>query len=261
MYSMAEPIIYNGVDFNTVQGLTILGYDTFRPAANELNTYDIVLSDKAVATSRNEHRKKINIRMNIARSGRELLEESLDDLNGIVKQLNKTLDVPLRNDRYIYRNTSYSNMSISNVQGGYAEIEVELETTDPFSYAKGLTTALASTTYTTVPRSLVVNFDGNTKQLPIITLFLDSVGSTTSERYIKITNQYSGEYIQISRVYSSDETLVIDAYNQQVTVDGTLVDYTGRLFEASVTDLAFTAEDNFISRVVDAKVEYYKRYS
>lgn len=260
MYKIEEPIYYDGNDLNDVAGLLITGYSTYNPPANNLNNFSVALADKSVSVTRNEQSRRITINGIIRTSDRVNLEQSLDTLNQYIKKLNKTLDVPLRGSRYTFRETSYQNMIVRDVAGGMAEISIELLAADPYSYATELSTALSTTNITSVPQSLLVNFEGNTEQLPIITINNFTLEPETSNKEIVITNPVTSESITLSRVFTDAEVIVLNFDTRQVTVDGEIVDYSGIFFGVDPSVTALLLDDNFTSRDFDIKIEYYKRY-
>lgn len=261
MYSLNEPILYDSLDLNDIEGVQVTGYDTFRPPTNDLKFFDVVLADRGVAVTRNEHNRRINVRLIIARKGRELFEDTLDTLNRRIKKINKTLEVPLRNSRYEFRNVTYENMTISEVKGGFAEVDITFVASDPYSHALTLSTALVSTNLTSTPQTLLASFEGNCKQLAITTITITGVEPETTEKQITLTNQTTSESITIERTYTDGEILIINHDTKSVTVDGETVDYSGNFFEIDPDEDSLTYSDNFTTRDVDLKIEYYKRYS
>ena len=260
MYKIEEPIYYDNKDLNDVAGLLITGYSTYTPPINNLNSFDVALDSKSVSVTRNEQSRKITIEGIIRTSDRIDLENSLDTLNRYIKKLNKILNVPLRGSRYEFRNTTYQNMVIRDVAGGMAKISVEFLAADPFSYATELSTALSTTNITSVPQSLVVNFEGNTEQLPIITINSFTLEPETSSKQITITNPVTTESITVNRVFTDAEVVIFNFDTREVTVDDVVVDYSGIFFGVDPDVTALTITDNFTSRDFDIKIEYYKRY-
>ena len=260
MYKISEPIIFDTIDLNTVPGIIITGYSTYNPPSNNLSIAAIALDNRSMTVSRNEQAKKIIISGLIIRTDRIFLETSLDTLNGIIKKINKLLNVPLRNSRYEFRNVSYSNMVIEDVKGGMAKFSIEFICSDPYSYDTLLTTALPSTNITGIPQSLLVNFTGNTEQVPIITINAFVLEPETTEKSITITNPVTNESVSINRVFTDGEVIIFNCDTRKITVNGIDVDYSGILFEVNPTVTALTINDTFTTRNFNIKIEYYKRF-
>lgn len=260
MYNITEPVYVDAKDLNDINGLLITSYSTYTPPANNLYVLSVPLYDRSVAVSRNEQSKKINIKGIIRTNDRTQLEDSLDTLNRYVKKLNVLLNVPLRNDRYEYRNTSYSNMVISNVKGGMAEIDIEFICTDPHSYATTLSIAKGTTNLTASNQSLTVDFSGNTGQAPIITINSLAVEPETTDKSFTITNPTTSESVTVNRTYTDGEEIVFNFDTRQVTVDGIVVDYSGILFAVDPDVEALHITDSFTTRSYNIKIEYYKRF-
>lgn len=258
MGTFTSPIYFGGIDINSITGWITTGTDTFRYPSRQVNTFNLAQSDNSVTTSAYFAGRKINIRGMIRVSGRENLDDSISELRRILEPINQTLQLSVSGNERKFNDVTVSNVSISDVGGGMAKIEIELTASDPFNYALTTTQALNVSNLTTTPMGYSVTFGGTTSQLPIITCTIDSItaGTVAGMTFSDGTNS-----ISIDRTWAALDILVVDCQNQTVQVNGDDVNFTGNFleFNQGITYLSYS--DEFTARQVDINVIYTKRYS
>ena len=260
MITMTAPIYFGGVDLNSVSGWLTTGTDTFRYPSRKVNNFNISQSNNSVTTSAFFEGRSVNIRGIIRVSGRELLDDSVSELRRILEPSNQVLQMPISGNQRKFNDVTVSNVVISDVNGGMARIDIEFKTSDPFNYALSTTESLNVSNLTTTPKQYQIAFDGTTKQLPIIMCTFDSLTGTTVSA-VTLTNMADSSSISISRVWSASDILIVDSQTQTVTVNGTVVDFTGNFlsFYKGLNYIQYS--DGLTARQVDINVTYTKRYS
>lgn len=259
MESIYDPISFGGVNLKTVEGLTVTGSSTYRFASRKLQNYGIAYQNRSTTTSAFKSGKTINISCVIARSSRSGFDNSLDQLAYLTDPKNQTLLIPVRGSYYEYHEVTLSNMAVSNVKGGYGEIDLEFIAADPHSYDTITTEVLNMLNVTSGDKSYPVYFEGTANQQPVFTLTLDSVVGGTGGS-ITISNPTTGQSITIQRVWSASDVLVIDCESHSVTVNDDEVDSTGMFPEWGKGDGFINYTDTFTERQVDINGIYTKRY-
>lgn len=256
--TITDPIYFGGVNLNSINGWLTTGTDTFRYPTRKVNTFNLTQSDSSVTTSAFFTGRNINIRGIIRVYGRENLDDSLGELRRILEPINQVLQLSVSGNSRKFYNVTTSNISISDVSGGMALIEIEFITSDPFNYALTTTQALNISNLTTTPIDYSLTFDGTTTQLPIITCTIDTITAST---VTGMTFSNSTQSITIDRTWTALDILVIDCQAQTVTVNDTVVNFTGNFLEFSKGINYLRYSDEFTARQVDINVIYTKRYS
>ncbi len=255
---MSDPVYFNGTSLQSITGLRITGTDTFRNPTRDLQNLSIASSDFTATTSGFFTEHKINVRTVIARSGRELLDESIGELKRILYPINKTLQLPIAGEQRKYLNVSVANIGFSDVAGGYAAVDIEFVTSDPCSYSLTSSEILNVVNLTSGDKSYPIIFSGTAKQKPIITYTVDSFTPSTSVA-VTFSNPTDGTSIEVSRTWTTNDVLVIDNLAMTVKVNGTAVDFTGNFLEWDNGNGFINYADDFTTRQVDINVTNTKR--
>lgn len=257
---MSKPTAsFNGYDLaSTVTGLIIVNTNPYRMPNRDLTIGKIANTDKSVTSAVFFKDKKINIGAVISRDTRELLEASLDQLNLVLQDREKALVFSYGSATRKWTAT-LSNISLSNVAGGYAELDIEFQCSDPMGFD------VNSTNLFSVSRSGASSTDtftvGGTAQWqqPIITLTLTSV-TDGSSKIVTIGNSNTGQAISITRTWASGDVLVIDSQAKTVKVNGAEVAFTGAIPEWNPGAGSIDYSDTFTARIMSLSGIYYKRY-
>lgn len=258
---MTDPIYFGGVNLLTVSGLTIAGYDPFRYPERRVTTNSVSTFDLSVTSSANFSGRPVNVRGIIARTSRELLDESIHELNRILKPIKQDLKMPIRGQQMLLKSVTVQNIAYKDVVGGYIQVDIEFFADDPVIYALTETAVLAVSNLTSGIKSYPITFEGSDNQWPRITFTLDSFTGTLN-RAITFENPATETSITIERSWTAGEIVVINCEpgNQYVTVNGSAVDFSGN-FPYWATGAGFlNYTDNFTARQVDISLHYTKRY-
>lgn len=134
---------------------------------------------------------------------------------------------------------------------------------DPFGRNVSSTNLINAAVVTTTGGSNAMTPGGTApQQLPVFTLTLNSFTTSATSNTITITNPATGQAISITRTWTAADVIVLDLFNQTVTVNGTAVDYQGPLTNMSWKPGAGTVSlsDDFSARNITLTVDNVNRY-
>jgi len=256
---LTDSILFDGVNLLSVAGWRTTGTDTYRYPKRDVKVLNLASSNDTATTSAFYAGRSINVRGVIARSSRELLDASITELKRILEKYNKTLELPISGERRQFYKTTVTNIMITDVGGGFAKIDIELATTEPFNYEITSTTLLNVANLTSGNKSYPVTVDGSADQAPLITYTVDSF-TTGTNRTVTFNNPITGLSLSIERTWTAAEVMIIDCKNKTITINGVAIDATGN-FPVWAKGAGFINYiDNFTARQVDILVTYIKRY-
>lgn len=257
---MSKPTAsFNGSDFaSSVPGLRILSTDPYRFPNKDLDISQLANADKSVTVAAFFKDKKINVRIEIGRDTRELLDDSIDTLNGILREREAALVLSVGSSTRQWTAT-FANMSFSDVQGGHAVIELEFQASDPLGSDVN-TTQLFSTALTGATSATNFIVGGTAKwQRPVITITISALTGGTA-KLVSVGNAATGQQVNITRTWTAGDILIIDSKLKKVTVNGTEVAFTGAIPEWAPGSGTMDYSDNLTTRTRTMVGVYYKRY-
>jgi len=257
---MTRPTVsFNGKDFATyVTGLIVIGRDPYRAANRVVNNSPLAGSNKSVTTSAWFTGNKMNIKVEIGRNTRELLDDSIDQLRALLHPREAALVTNYGSSSRQWTAT-YSNYSVSEVEGGHATIEIEFICSDPYGYAVTPTTLFSSTrTGSSSTDNFIVGGSAEF-QVPVITIVFNAVTGGTLKDVV-VGNPNTGQQVTITNTFATADVLVIDSRNKIITLNGDEILGVGALpqWEAGPGSLDYS--DTLTTRNYTISAEYYKRY-
>lgn len=254
-----DPIYFGGVDLNSISGWRTTDTDTYRYPKRDTTEFPIAYSNQQAITSAFYTERMLSISGVITSTGREALDDSISELRRILEPINQTLQLPVSGNQRIFNEVTVTNITISDVKGGYAAIDIELATTDPFNYSLTSVELLNIINLTSGNKSYPVTLEGRGDQAPIFTLTLDTVTNGTNKT-ITISNPATGKSISIEGVWAANDVLIINCKTKTVTVNAVDVDFDGS-FPVWAKGLGtINYSDDFTQRQIDINVVYTKRY-
>lgn len=257
-YLVSPPtVIFNGTDLNAVDGLLVEERQVSNIGDKATKIYKLASTSKSVLTASEYATKLIIARVAIARSSRELLDQSIDTLYGYLQGVEKSLDIVVSGQTRRFTAT-VTRITTKNVSGGFARIDIEFTCSDPFGYELTETTLL-DTTITSSSSTTNITVGGSGDATPIITVDVTAVTGGTNKSII-IRNGETGVGITVKRNWTAGDTLTINGINKEVRVNGVLFAATGKTphFEPGLR--VFSHSDDFTTRTLDITATYYKRY-
>jgi len=252
-------VSYNGIDLNTVEGLTVLARDSYKPANRNVGSYGISRGNKNKVITAFYESKQITIKVGIAQKTRDLLEQSLDKLNAILQGYEEDLIIRQsgKDRKYI---ATLTKTNISEDGGSYVNMDLIFELSDIFGYDTYTTTLLNVSNWTGGSKTTEIIVDGSSvTQLPYISIVYSSVVGGTAKT-VRISNEATGQTLILTRDWVTGDVLLVDTLNRIITVNGTTIAYTGSYPEFSVGTGYVTVSDDFTSRTYTMKMTYIKRY-
>lgn len=261
MTDVSHDAFFDDYQFTLVPGLRILGLDPYKPPKRKLFIADIIQSNRSKVSSGFFNEKLINIRIDISRASRNLLQGSIDTLMSNIQGVEKSLIVP-QNFAFRRYTATYEDIVITNDGGSYIEATLVFRCSDRFGYDTAKTLLLNNTTITNNFRiiTLTTNIDGSARyQAPVITITVNSVtnGGTPT---ITVGNANNGQVLTVSRTWAAGDLLIIDAANRTVQVNGIDVAYTGALPTWLKGGAVLSYSDGLTARNLTLKVDYFRRW-
>lgn len=252
-------VTYNGIDLNTIPGLTVLARDSYKPAERTIGSYGISRGNKNKIITAYYDKKRITVKIGITQPTRDLLEQSLDQLNAILQGYEKDLIIRQAGNDRKYTAT-LAQTGVSNDGGSYIEMDLVFETSDHFGYDTYTTTLLNVANWTGGSKTSEIAVGGSgVTQLPYISIVYSSVVGGTAKT-LRISNEATGQTLIMTRDWATGDVLLVDTQNRTITVNGTTISYTGSYPEFSVGVGYVTVSDDFTSRTYTMKMTYTKRY-
>lgn len=253
-----QQVKYNGYDLDLIDYFTITGVTSYAPPNRNVNPNKLAEADKSVITSDYYSHKIIEVKGYIHAPSKASLELVMDTLNGKLDYREQDLVIPQSGTFREYTATM-QNIAVSEQGGGFAEVLIVFMCSDPFGYETTYTTALTVSNQTTNNTSKVVTIDGNTDQLPIITITFDSLTGGSGADF-SIENGTRGETITFTRDWVALDVLTINCETGVASVGGSVVDFVGRLPILSKGSNTLIFDDTLTARQIDISITYRKRY-
>lgn len=253
---MAEVVTFNGTSLTTVSGLEVIATDPHRPAPRTLNMDELAQTDKSSVSNAFYYNRKIHVMCTINRTTKANLQSSLRDLEAILQAVEATLNFSIAGVSTDFTATK-SNLSVSNMSGGFCEVDIEFICSNPTGYANSSTTlynyaALVGSAY-----QFAVKWSGNVKQQPVITITINSLLGGTSKT-ITVGNATTLEAVSVQRTWTASDILIVNCKTKTITINGTEVDYTGKIPEFEGSQKISYADD-ISHRNIAVNIVYQQR--
>lgn len=237
----------DGFDPNLIDGFEI---DQIRPdelPARSINAVRLALADGQKFLGANSIDKKIYVKAHFYAGTRVAYEIARDTLLGVFDPDSViSMEFEQSGEMRRYYGT-YENVVFDYKDNGTCIVTITYKATDPFGYTVASSTFFQQNNVTD-EITATIESRGNVYGLPKITATINSIDSDELERTMNITvSQGARSYnIQITRVWSYNDSLTIDSAKQRVYVNGVRVEYTGRFpqlyktntFRFNITDAA-----------------------
>lgn len=259
MGQVTYPVTIDGVDLNTISGLTVLSTNPYVYPKRTLGTNLLARSNSSKITTGFYTDRQITVSVQISQPTRPMLESSIDALAGLIQGLEKELILgqggTLR--KYI---VTYSDSIVGLSGGSYIQLSLVFMCSDRYGYSLQYEKLLDATARSLYNYTDTFTLNGSaTTQTPVITAFISALtGATTNT--VTIKNVVTNQGISVSRAWTAGDRLIIDTYNKTVTVNGSAVDYTGGFPEFALGVGYLNYQDNFKTRTLALAAYYYRRY-
>lgn len=253
-------VSFNGTELTSIAGLTILSTDPYKMPKRDVNLSNISRSSKSVVNSGFYDEKEIVVRVGIARSSRESLEQTLDQMFHVLQPTDKVLIVKQGVGQRKYF-ASFADADVRVDGGAYQELELIFVCTDRYGYDLEPATldTIGTTTSSTTNGDITTTGSAEWQQ-PVFTFTWTSItGGTGAD--VTVGNSGIGQSITINRDWDTDDVLEVDSYNKTVKVNGIEVDYSGVIPEFKTGDGNWYYTDTFTTRTFTGTVTCTSRYA
>ena len=140
------------------------------------------------------------------------------------------------------------NVSIAEIKGGFAPFDIKFVCDDPYGYATALST-ITMAGFSANNTTASITAGGSANALPYLNFTITTLtGGTAGE--VSLVNVESGRQISVVRNWVNGDNLIVDNYNQTVTVNGTAVDKFGQFLEFTPTIQTLKWTDTLTTRDV-----------
>lgn len=252
-------VTFDNRAFTSVEGVSVLKITPYLPAMRNINISAIARSNSAKVSSAFYTKKAILVRVGISRSTRRLAESALDNLMAIIQGQEKWLVVP-QSIGYRKFLSTYSNYDVRVDGGAYIELDLNFECSEMFGYDNTPTTLLTLSGDTSAISSSSITLDGSAPwQIPKYTVTYSAISGGTG-KVVTVGNGSTGQQVSIARDWLTGDVLIIDAYENTVTVNGIEVDFTGAIPTWEKGAGQITYQDNFTTRTYSSVLTYHKRW-
>ncbi len=256
---MLVNILFNSVDLTGLTNTYFNRIDHHARPKRNIAAAKIARYDGNQLIHQEYAEKEIVVEGYIAAADRATYETNRDTLLLDLQAQEATLRISQAGANRDYTATA-ADIIFSETDGGLGFFSIKFLCNYPFGQDASATTDLnaSSNTAATVSPTFTA-IGGSYKAQPTITVEVSAV-TGGSAKYIKLTNPTTGQYIQITRTWSANDTLVVNVAARTVTVEGVAVDYTGVFPDFDTTDTTLQYDDDFTTRTVAITMTHKKRY-
>lgn len=185
------------------------------------------------------------------------MDALIDTFNGYFVGKDKNLDIGHNGGTRRYICTPET--PIIDRPGGlnWSTFTLTFDCTNPFGRDTSTTSLLSATSRTSSLYQDNITVGGNApSQYPLITITYSSVtgGSGAS---VLVGNNGTGQQLTITRDWVTNDVLVIDVLARLITVNGSVVDFSGGFPEFAKGSQYLGYSDTFTARTFDIDVTYY----
>ena len=200
---------FNSVSLGSIDGLTVLKTDPYKPSKRTVSNQLLARSDKSTITAGFYTERTLVVRVAISRSTRDLVEQSFDSLMSILQGFEKELVLRQAGAARKYICT-YSDANILKDGGSYLELDLIFVTSDHFGYDTSYTILINDQQFTSSSRTDQISLAGSAPwQQPIIRYTYSALTGGTS-KVVTISNDAVGQTLTITRTWAAGDVLTID---------------------------------------------------
>lgn len=254
-------LLFNSVDLTALTDITINKIQRENFPNRLLTNYKIAQNDGRTQTAAFFDAQQIVVSGVVAAADQNTLDQRRNTLMQYLLAEDANLDMIVGNNVVRYKAT-VANVIFSEVAGGYASFDITFSTSNPVGYDPNLKTWLAAVAITTASSTKSLNsIEGSFKNLPFISVRINSGTGLTGPQSMTLTNPATGWTITISGNWTAGQLLEIDVFNQTVQVNRVNVDFTGALPYWDVgAGGTITYSDTFTTRNITLTVVGFPRY-
>lgn len=256
---MARNISYGGNSLQTAN-ITVSNIDEGSLPSRKVNIYELDHADASKVPSFSWPSKTITVTGSLRSTSVAAMDSLQDTFKSYLDGREKSLDIDYAGStrRYI---ATVTGMPLVRPYGlTYADFTITFICSSPYGRDISSTSLASFTARTLGTYSDTLVFGGTARyQRPIITVTYTAL-TVTNPSTVILSNDGNGQLIMVTRAWTSGDILQVDSFNRTVTVNGSIVDFTGSFIEFVPGSNVLTYSDNFTSRTFNETVTYTAEY-
>lgn len=230
--------------------------DNYNLADRRLVTENLATDDGFEILRGYLREKIITIVGYVSETTENTLVAKLDDMKSNMQGINKNLDITEGANTRRYKATL---MRLEPKRESHTVNHVNYQATfmcQPISQATSQT-SVTENDITTASNEVEMVSTSTYKSKPIITIHFDSVSSVSE---VEVTNEETGDVITITETFSASDDLIINCEEQNVTLNGTQVDFGGPMPETIKGANTWTIDVTSTSHQYDVTIAHTPKF-
>lgn len=255
-FRQSYQVEFNGNAINEVPGVWLYNYNATNLPERDINIHKLARRSLSVITSSEYTQKTVSVFAWVCSGGRELTEETITIIKGLLQAQNGTLKLRQSGIEVEY----IATMNEFNIEwddfNAYIEIVFIASTpiasgseTDSLVALSGVTSSSASATFL-VAGSYIAE--------PLITVVISSVTGGTGGS-INLFNGRNNQGITITNNFVNGDVITVDSTRYIVQVNGISVDFTGIFPTFAPAQQQLSYSDTFTTRNISITMTYNPR--
>jgi phage-related protein len=254
----AIPVKYDDFDLQ-LSPYKVTRIDAYSAAPRTLQNEQLAKRDGGITVYSRYESKNILIEGQIKTQTQSSLELAIDTLTTALNKFERKLEIGYAGGTRTYI-TTQNNIQITRDRGGstYANFSIEFLSPQPFGLNE-TSINFINTTITLGSISVSINNQGSYKAEPVLSVTLTSF-TGAGERFITIGNPVLAQRVTITNEFEEGDTITIDCFNKDVFLNGSLVEYRGKIPEWAPGVGSIEWVDSFTARSVNIQATYQRKY-
>lgn len=253
---MSRNVSLNNYNLDSTNNINVSLLDDDSLPTRDFTIQELARRDKAQIVSSQYTTKKITIEGKITGDNIDDLETNIDTFKKSISGSNIILAIQYASG---VRNYSVTLNTLviprESYHITYAPFTIELIAADPMGYGDSYTKSWDGVHTSEYYCTFTAN--GSFKPEPVITI---TINTATNIGLIKIKNNTTGDEIKVSMNYHAGDSIVLSMITDSISVNGNIVDFSGKIPAFLTGKNALTATFTGDARNVDIDLTYQARY-
>ena len=253
---MGRNVSLNNYNLDLTNNMVVQKLEHDSMPIHDFTIQELARRDKAMIVSSQYTPKKITIEGQIKGDNIDDLEANIDTFKRSIAGTSITLAIDYASGTRNYT-VALNSFTISreSFHINYVPFTLELTATDPMGYGTSYTKSWDGVTTSEYDCTFTAN--GTIYPEPIITV---TINTETNMGLLKIKNNTTGDEIQLSMDFSASDEIILSMITNSITVNGTAVDFIGKIPEFITGSNSLTATFTADARNIDMDLTYQARY-
>lgn len=249
-------VTFAGNSLNTIIGAQVYDHEFNNLPSRDLKINKLARRDLSIITSAEYSSKVVTVSLRVGGADRLSTEAIIVNLKSAVQAQNAPLVVNQGNLKVEYTATM-NQFSITWV-GTTAMVVIGFNASDPIGKSVDVKTLIIQNANTTGVVALPITVDGSAAAKPVITVAIRALTGGTNAP-ITIMNGNTTQGITVTRTWAANDILIIDSMQMQVSVNGTIIDFSGIFPTYPPGPQQIKYVDGLTTRTVDISATYKPR--